>query len=112
MTNAQHYRAEFWAERFGWVPADPTDVRKAIHEEKPGLCPDRRVRPGSADDAMCGWERNLLGDNLARDLRLPGSRKAAAPFSIPAQAESAQGRMEALGAGNFRCRIVSKEAAS
>ena len=34
MTQAQHCWAEFYAPGYGWVPVDPSDVRKAMLEKK------------------------------------------------------------------------------
>jgi transglutaminase-like putative cysteine protease len=33
ITTAQHCKAEFYAAAYGWVPADPADVRKVVLEE-------------------------------------------------------------------------------
>ena len=36
VTRAQHCRAEFFAQGYGWVLVDPADVRKVVLEEPPG----------------------------------------------------------------------------
>jgi transglutaminase-like putative cysteine protease len=59
VSKAQHCRAEFYAQEMGWIPADPTDVRKILLEEAPGglSLADSRVR--AARSALFGsWEMN------------------------------------------------------
>ena len=54
-----------------------------------------------------GW-----AGNYAREVRLPGSAKAAVPVLMDPQAENAQGRLDALDAENFRYRTGSRELAA
>jgi transglutaminase-like putative cysteine protease len=112
ITRAQHCRAEFYAQDVGWVPVDPADVRKVVLEERPNLT--------LADDAVKqmrsflfgNWEGNWLAYNYAHDVRLPGSKGAPVGFLMYPQAETADGRLDALDPDNFKYRIVSREIAS
>jgi transglutaminase-like putative cysteine protease len=112
ITRAQHCRAEFYAQDVGWVPVDPADVRKVVLEERPNLT--------LADDAVRqmrsflfgNWEGNWLAYNYAHDVRLPGSKGAPVGFLMYPQAETADGRLDALDPDNFKYRIVSREITS
>ncbi len=109
ITRAQHCRAEFYAEGVGWVPVDPADVRKVVLEERPHLT--------LADDAVKfmrqflfgNWEGNWLAYNYAHDVRLPGSKGAPLPFLMYPQAETADGRLDALDPDNFVYQLTSRE---
>ena len=107
ITRAQHCRAEFYAHGIGWIPVDPADVRKVILEEKPNLTTADDVVKEARSMLWGGWEGNWLGYNYAHDVRLPGSTRAPVPFLMYPQAENAQGRLDALDAGNFKYEITS-----
>ena len=110
ISRAQHCRAEFYAQGYGWVPVDPADVRKVMLEEvKEGLpATDARVRAAKAM-LFGAWEMNWLGYNSAEDLRLPGSRQAAPlAFLMYPHGETAQGRLDSLDPATFRYAIQSK----
>jgi transglutaminase-like putative cysteine protease len=109
ITGAQHCRAEFHSVRHGWIPVDPTDVRRVVLEEKPGLdlqSPDvqyaRRLLFGS-------WEGNWIAFNDAHDLPLPHSTGRIVPFFMYPQAEIADTRLDSLDPSAFRYRIVARE---
>jgi transglutaminase-like putative cysteine protease len=109
ISRAQHCRAEFYAQGYGWVPVDPADVRKVMLEEtKEGLpATDARVRAAKA--LLFGaWEMNWVGYNSAEDLRLPGSAaQQPLPFLMYPVGETAQGRLDSLDPANFRYTITS-----
>lgn len=78
-TSAQHVRAEFYVPGYGWIPVDPSDVRRAIalegiSERDSKLAALRRVLFGV-------WEMNWIAYNFGSDVVLPGTDKVT-PFVI------------------------------
>src|SRR5439155_1239050 len=81
ISKAQHCRAEFYLNGYGWVQVDPADVRKVILEEGGGL-PAGLADPKAqrARGKLFGaWEMNWLAYNYGHDVRLPNSAAAPAP---------------------------------
>jgi len=113
ISRAQHCRAEFYAQGYGWVPVDPADVRKVMLEEAKGGLPATDARVRAANAMLFGaWEMNWLGYNSAEDVRLPGHRQAApVAFLMYPNGETAKGRMDSLDAATFRYAIQSKRVA-
>ncbi|MDN4591588.1 transglutaminase [Xenophilus aerolatus] len=110
ISRAQHCRAEFYAQGYGWVPVDPADVRKVmLEEEKGGLAAtDARVRAANAM-LFGAWESNWLGYNNAEDVRLPGSRQGTPiAFLMYPNGETAKGRLDSLDPASFKYVIQSK----
>jgi transglutaminase-like putative cysteine protease len=68
---AQHCRAEFYTPGYGWIPVDPADVRKSIHDE--------RLTYGDAKLVVLRkllfgfWEMNWIAFNAALDVKLQGA---------------------------------------
>ena len=95
---------------YGWVPADPADVRKVVLEEKPQpttladplVPPVRRKLFGS-------WEMNWVGFNNAHDVRLPNSKGDKIAFFMYPQLETANGRADSLDPDNFKYTITARE---
>ena len=88
----QHCRAEFYTPGYGWIPVDPADVRKAIHDERllhadPKLVVLRKLLFGF-------WEMNWISFNAALDVRLQGTSGRALPFLVAPQAEAAGHRFD------------------
>lgn len=84
-TRAQHVRAEFYIPGFGWIPVDPSDVRRAVAME--GLS-ERESRVQSLRKILFGvWEMNWIAFNVGTDVELPG-RQARIPFLLLPQMES------------------------
>lgn len=110
ISRAQHCRAEFYAQGYGWVPVDPADVRKVMLEEEKGGLPRTDARVRAANALLFGaWESNWMGYNSAEDLRLPGSRQSAPlGFLMYPQGETAQGRLDSLDPATFRYSIQSR----
>ncbi|MDM0111347.1 transglutaminase-like domain-containing protein [Variovorax sp. J22R133] len=113
ISRAQHCRAEFYAQGYGWVPVDPADVRKVMLEEEKGGLPITDARVRAANALLFGaWEMNWLGYNNAEDVRLPGSQQGTPlAFLMYPNGETAKGRLDSLDPATFRYAIQSKRAA-
>lgn len=110
VTKAQHCRAEFFADGYGWIPVDPGDVRKVILEEPPGNLPVTDSKVLAARDFLCGaWEMNWMAYNYGHDVALPGSSRGPVGFLMYPQAETADGLLDSLDAANFRYTLTSRE---
>ena len=87
VTKAQHCRAEFFAQGYGWVPVDPADVRKVVLEEPPGNLSVNDPKVTRMRKQLFGsWEMNWLAFNNGGDITLPnssGGRKVNFP-DVPA----------------------------
>lgn len=110
ISRAQHCRAEFYAQGYGWVPVDPADVRKVMLEEEKGGLPATHARVRAANAMLFGaWESNWLGYNTAEDVRLPGSRQGTPlAFLMYPNGETAKGRLDSLDPASFKYGIQSK----
>jgi transglutaminase-like putative cysteine protease len=110
ITKAQHCRAEFWADGYGWIPVDPGDVRKVILEEPPGNLPVDDTKVKAARAFLFGnWEMNWLAYNYAHDVALPGSNRGPVGFLMYPQGETADGRLDCLDAASFKYSLTSRE---
>jgi transglutaminase-like putative cysteine protease len=113
ITKAQHCRAEFFAEGYGWIPVDPGDVRKVILEEPPGNLPETDPRVRAARSTLFGnWEMNWMAYNYGHDVALPGSQVGEVGFLMYPQAETADGLVDCLDAVSFQYSIHSREVSS
>ncbi len=110
ITRAQHCRAEVYLTGWGWVPADPADVRKVVLEE--------RTSPLAVDDPLVravrsklfgAWEMNWLAFNTAGDISLPRAREPLRTYLMYPQAETAAGAIDSLDPDNFRYTITARE---
>ncbi len=112
VTKAQHCRAEVYIGGYGWVPADPADVRKVVLEEPPGNRPldDEMVKRARAR-LFGSWEMNWMAYNFGHDVELPGSKGAPVGFLLYPQAETAEGRLDPLDPDNFKYEITARELA-
>jgi len=111
ISKAQHCRAEFYLDGYGWVPVDPADVRKVILEEGGGL-PSGLAYPKAqrARTKLFGaWEMNWLAYNYGHDVKLPNSTEAPVPFLMYPQAETAEGRKDSLDPATFKYQITARE---
>ena len=113
ISRAQHCRAEFYAQGYGWVPVDPADVRKVMLEEVKGGLPRDDARVRAANAMLFGaWEMNWMGYNSAEDVRLAGSAQAAPiGFLMYPNGETANGRLDSLDPATFRYTITSARVA-
>ena len=94
LSAAQHCRAEFYTPGYGWIPVDPSDVRKAIREEQLGNNDSRLV---VLKKLLFGfWEMNWVSFNAAQDVSLRGSTGNTLPFLVYPQLETREGRFDSL----------------
>jgi transglutaminase-like putative cysteine protease len=108
ITKAQHCRAEFYAQGFGWVPVDPADVRKVVLEEPPGNLPVKDAKVEAARKRLFGgWEMNWLAYNMAADVTLPGAAVKAPklPYLMYVNGEAAGERLDQHEPDSFRYEI-------
>ena len=111
ISKAQHCRAEFYADGYGWIPVDPADVAKVTLEEQPGGLPKDAPRVRAARAMLFGaWEGNWMAYNTGADVRLPGSSQTLGFFMYP-QGVTAQGRLDSLDPAHFAYRIASRKLA-
>ena len=112
ITKAQHCRAEVHLKGYGWVPVDPADVRKVVLEEPPGNRPldDDMVKKARAR-LFGSWEMNWMAYNFAHDVVLPDAKSGPVGFLMYPQAETADGRLDALDPDNFKYEIQAREIA-
>jgi transglutaminase-like putative cysteine protease len=111
IAKAQHCRAEFYLDGYGWVPVDPADVRKVVLEEGGGL-PDGLADPKAqrAREKLFGaWEMNWLAYNYGHDVRLPSAAEGPVPFLMYPQAETAEGRKDSLDPASFKYQMTARE---
>ena len=110
ISKAQHCRAEFYAEGYGWIPVDPADVRKVVLEEKPGGLQMGDPIVQAARSTLCGgWEMNWIAYNHGHDVALPGSSGKPIPFLMYPNGETAEGRLDSLDPQGFSYQIHSRE---
>ena len=110
ITKAQHCRAEFFANGYGWIPVDPGDVRKVILEEPPGNLPVDDPKVSAARAALFGgWEMNWMAYNYGHDVILPGCTRGPVPFFMYPQAETENGLVDWLDAATFQYTLNSRE---
>lgn len=113
VTKAQHCRAEVYLSDFGWVPADPADVRKVMLEEPPGNLPASNPKVVDAKQTLFGaWEGNYVAYNDGHDVALPGSTGPQLGFLMYPQAEIVGERRDSLSPTDFVYTIDAEEIAS
>ena len=96
---AQHCRAEFYSPGYGWVPVDPSDVRRAIQSESLGQS-DPKLNV--LKKLLFGfWEMNWVGFNAAQDVILQGGNGRSLPFLSGPVIETGEGRFDDSTSGRF-----------
>lgn len=104
LSTQQHCRAEFYTPGYGWIPVDPSDVRKAISEER---LAHNDSKLAVLKKLLFGfWEMNWVSFNAAQDVSLRGSTGKSLPFLVYPQLETAEGRYDSLN-GNRLSYSVS-----
>jgi transglutaminase-like putative cysteine protease len=110
VTRAQHCRAEFFAQGFGWVPVDPGDVRKVVLEEPPGNLPMKDARVEAARKRLFGgWEMNWLAYNMGHDLKLPNSSGPKLPYLMYINAQVGKEMLDQLDPDSIKYTITARE---
>ncbi|HTO97035.1 MAG TPA: transglutaminase domain-containing protein [Myxococcales bacterium] len=110
ISKAQHCRAEFFAEGFGWIPVDPADVRKVILEEPPGQLKLEDPKVEAAHERLFGsWEMNWLAYNMGHDLDLPGAQGPRLPYLMYPNGETGGERLDQLEPDAFKYSITARE---
>ncbi|MBU3698087.1 transglutaminase-like domain-containing protein [Dechloromonas sp.] len=104
-TRGHHVRAEFYIPGYGWIPLDPSDVRKviameAISERDSKLLALRRVLFGV-------WEMNWIAFNVGSDITLPGQQIPQA-FLLHPQLENGGSRNDGPNAAATQYSISSR----
>ncbi len=109
ISKAQHCRAQFYADGYGFIPVDPADVAKVALEEQPGGLPKDAPKVRAARAMLFGaWEGNWMAYNTGADVRLPGSDRVEGFLMYP-QGETANGRLDSLDPANFTYSIASRK---
>ena len=103
---AQHCRAEFYSPGYGWIPVNPSDVRKAIQSEglsnfDPKLTVLKKLLFGF-------WEMNWASLNAAQDVMLRGSSGNALPFLIRPVLETGEGRFDDPASERFSYSVTAQ----
>lgn len=110
ISKAQHCRAEVYLPQWGWVPVDPSDVRKVVLEEPPGNLSLADSKVDAARKALFGaWEGNWMVYNAGHDVKLPGSTRSPLDFLMYPQAEVRGELLDSLDADTFKYVITTKE---
>ncbi len=105
-TRAQHIRAEFYIPGYGWIPVDPSDVRRAIALE--GLS-DRDSKLIALKKVLFGvWEMNWIAFNVGTDVSLPGKNRYL-PFLLTPQLELGSTTVDGSQAGPLPYTIKTRQ---
>src|ERR1035437_2534913 len=105
LSAAQHCRAEFYTPGYGWIPVDPSDVRKAIRDERltnsdPKLTVLKKLLFGF-------WEMNWISFNAAQDVVLRGATGNALPYLVSPEIETADGRLDKRDTRRFSYNVMA-----
>ncbi len=103
---AQHCRAEFYSPGYGWIPVNPSDVRKAVQSEglssfDPKLTVLKKLLFGF-------WEMNWASFNAAQDVMLRGSSGNALPFLVRPVLETGEGRFDDPASERFSYSVTAQ----
>lgn len=105
-TRGQHVRAEFYSPGFGWIPVDPSDVRRAISLE---TLSERDSRLQSLRKVLFGvWEMNWVAFNIGADVTLPG-RQIPMPFLLFPQLEARGELRDGTDSAAFSYTIAARQ---
>lgn len=108
LSAAQHCRAEFYTPGYGWIPVDPSDVRKAIREE--GLSNSDSKLTVLKKLLFGFWEMNWVSFNAAQDVSLRGSTGKTLPFLIYPELETGEGRFNSLDGDRLSYNVSASRA--
>ena len=105
LSEAQQCRAEFYTPGYGWIPVNPSDVRKAIRDENLGI-EDSKL--SVLKKLLFGfWEMNWISFNAAQDVSLRGSSGKTIPFLAYPHVETGDGRFNSQDTSKFTYRITA-----
>ena len=105
-TRGQHVRAEFYVPGYGWIPVDPSDVRRAIAME---VISERDSKLQALRKVLFGvWEMNWIAFNLGTDVVLPGNG-ATLPFLLLPQLEAAGRRIDTSEPASVQYSIKTRQ---
>ncbi|HSA90442.1 MAG TPA: transglutaminase domain-containing protein [Burkholderiales bacterium] len=111
VSRAQHCRAEFFAQGYGWVPVDPADVRKVVLEEPPGKLAVDDPKVLAARKRLFGsWEMNWLAYNTGHDVVLPNSSGPKLPYLMYPNGETGDARLDQLDPDAFKYTLTARAA--
>ena len=106
LNSAQHCRAEFYSPGYGWIPVNPSDVRKAIQSE---LLSNSDPKLTVLKKLLFGfWEMNWVSFNAAQDVVLRGSTGTTLPFLINPVLETPDGRFDDQASGRFSYSVSAQ----
>jgi transglutaminase-like putative cysteine protease len=112
VSKAQHCRAEVFLSDFGWLPADPADVRKVMLEEAEGDLSADDPRVAAVREKLFGaWEGNWFAYNSANDVTLPYQGPKVAFLMYP-QADVASVPLDCLDPDTFKYTIRASAVAA
>ena len=104
---AQHVRAEFYIPGYGWIPVDPSDVRRVIALE--GIS-ERDSKLAALRKVLFGvWEMNWIAYNFGSDVTLPASQSSV-PFLILPQLENGSSLVDGTNRSALPFTIISRRA--
>lgn len=107
ISKAQHCRAEYFSQRYGWVPVDPADVRKAVLEAELAITDPKIVE---LRKRLFGyWEMNWVGFNNARDFDLNPKASQPLPYLMYPYAEFGDARLDGRDPSSFKFKLSSVE---
>ena len=107
-TRSQHVRAEFYIPGYGWIPVDPSDVRRAISLE---VLSDRDSKLQALRKVLFGvWEMNWIAFNVGSDVTLPG-RSGTLPFVLLPQLSTLEGSRNGTDPDGFHYSIKTRQVA-
>lgn len=105
-TRGQHVRAEFYVPGYGWIPADPSDVRRAIALE--GLS-ERDSKLFMLRKVLFGvWEMNWIAYNTGTDIVLPNLPQRQ-PFLLLPRLEAGGEQHDGKDPGTFQYTISTRQ---
>ena len=106
LSEAQHCRAEFYVPGYGWVAVNPSDVRKAIHDEKLG---NNDPKLAVLKKLLFGfWEMNWIGYNAAQDVNLRGLNGAPLPYLVYPKLETPDGVFDTQQGHRLNYQVYAK----
>lgn len=107
ISTAQHSRAEFYLNNYGWIPVNPADVCKVAKLENLKLDDPQIER--LREDFFGAWEMNWITFNHEQDIPLPNSRVGKLPFFLFPHAEIDNQPLDSMDPENFGYKIIAAE---